>query len=165
MEISSLIADRAVLPAVEADTLQKAFHELGLHARRTYGLEAELVTERLMQREKLGSTASGGGIAIPHAHVPGVQAAMGLFARLKRPVPFDAADGQCVDLILAVLTPEDSLGDHLRALAQASRLLADRELQQKLRKTSDAKALYALLTEPSELPHWAQAPCPAVAAQ
>jgi PTS system nitrogen regulatory IIA component len=124
-----------------------------------------LVAERLMQRERLGTTASGGGVAIPHAHIPGLQSAIGLFARLCPPVAFDAADGQSVDLVLAVLTPVEALGDHLRALAQASRLMNDPELQQKLRATNNAKALHALLTEPAEVPHWAQAPYPAVAAQ
>jgi PTS system nitrogen regulatory IIA component len=165
MEMTSLIADSAVLPAIEAHTIQKAFKELGLLAHRIYGLDAALVAERLMQREKLGSTASGGGIAIPHAHVPDVQAAIGLFARLSPPVAFQAADGQNVDLVLAVLTPEESLGDHLRALAQASRLLADPGLQRKLRETDNARALYALLTEPTELPNWAQPPSSAIAAQ
>jgi len=165
MEMTSLIADGAILPAVEAGSLQKTFRELGQLAHRVYGLDAGLVATRLMQREKLGTTASGGGIAIPHAHVPGVQAAIALFARLSPPVDFDAADGQRVDLVLAVLTPEESLGDHLRALAQASRLLGDPGLQKKLRKTDNARALYALLTEPAELPHWAQTPSPAIAAQ
>lgn len=159
MEMTRLIADGAVLAAVDAANLEQTFRELGARASAAYGLDARLVADRLLEREKLGTTACGGGIAVPHARVPGATAAMGVFARLTRPVIFDAVDGQSVDLVLAILTPEESLGDHLRALAQASRLLADRGLQRKLRETSNAKALYALLTEPTELPNWAQTPC------
>jgi PTS system nitrogen regulatory IIA component len=106
------------------------------------------VVEGLVAREKLGSTAMGGGVAIPHARLAGLKSIIGLFARLEKPVDFEAADGQGVDLAFVLLAPEESGADHLRALARVSRLLREPELRRKLRETAEAPALYALITEP-----------------
>jgi PTS system nitrogen regulatory IIA component len=90
----------------------------------------------------------GGGVAIPHARLAGMKSIAGLFARLEKPADFEAVDGQGVDLVFVLLAPEESGADHLRALARVSRLLRDTDLRKKLRDTSEAEALYALITEP-----------------
>lgn len=148
MELADLIARDAILPAVKAASKKQLFQEIATRARDAYGLEPRLVLEGLVAREKLGSTAMGGGVAIPHARLPGLDSIIGLFARLERPVDFEAADGQGVDLVFVLLAPEESGADHLRALARVSRLLRDSDLRRKLRETTEAPALYALLTEP-----------------
>lgn len=149
MELADLIARDAILPAVKAGSKKQVLQETAARARDTYGLDARLVVEGLLAREKLGSTAMGGGVAIPHARLPGLESIVGLFARLEKPTDFEAADGQGVDLIFVLLAPEESGADHLRALARVSRLLRDADLRKKLRETSEAGALYALITEPT----------------
>lgn len=149
MELADLIARDAILPALKAGSKKQIFQELGLRARDAYGLDARQVVEGLLAREKLGSTAMGGGVAIPHARLAGLSSIVGLFARLEKPTDFEAADGQGVDLVFALLAPEESGADHLRALARVSRLLRDPETRSKLRETTEAAALYALITEPA----------------
>jgi len=148
MELADLIARDAILPAVKAGSKKQILQEIGARARESYGLDARQVVENLLAREKLGSTAMGGGVAIPHARLPGIESIVGLFARLDKPADFEAADGRGVDLLFVLLAPEESGADHLRALARVSRLLRDADLRKKLRETSDAGALYALITEP-----------------
>ncbi|HSF94739.1 MAG TPA: PTS IIA-like nitrogen regulatory protein PtsN [Thermohalobaculum sp.] len=148
MELSDLIARDAILPAVKAGSKKQILQEVAARARDAYGLETRQVVEGLLAREKLGSTAMGGGVAIPHARLPELKSIVGLFARLEHPADFEAADGQGVDLVFVLLAPEDSGADHLRALARVSRLLRDADLRRKLRETSEAAALYALITEP-----------------
>jgi PTS system nitrogen regulatory IIA component len=148
MELADLIARDAILPSVKAGSKKQLLQDIAARARETYGLDARLVCEGLMAREKLGSTAMGGGVAIPHARLPGISAITGLFARLEKPADFEAADGVGVDLVFVLLAPEESGADHLRALARVSRLLRDADLRKKLRATSEPGALYALITEP-----------------
>lgn len=148
MELADLIARDAILPAVKAASKKHLFQEIATRAREAYALEPRVVVEGLVAREKLGSTAMGGGVAIPHARLAGLKSIIGLFARLEKPVDFEAADGQGVDLVFVLLAPEESGADHLRALARVSRLLRDSDLRRKLRETSESPALYALITEP-----------------
>lgn len=149
MELADVIARDAILPALKAGSKKQVLQEISQRANDAYGLDARLVVEGLLAREKLGSTAMGGGVAVPHARLAGLGSIVGLFARLEQPVDFEAADGQGVDLVFALLAPEDSGADHLRALARVSRLLRDAETRAKLRKTTEAAALYALITEPA----------------
>ena len=102
-----------------------------------------------MQREKLGSTGMVNGIAIPHGKLPKLGKLFGMFARLERPIDFEALDGQPVDLIFLLLAPEGAGADHLKALARIARLLRDPEIAHKLRESQDAEALYAVLAMPS----------------
>ncbi len=102
-----------------------------------------------MEREKLGSTGMGQGIAIPHGRVAGVQKMTGLFAQLDHPVDFDAMDDQPVDLVFMLLAPEDAGADHLKALARVSRLLRNQAVCEKLRAAPQTATFYALLTEPT----------------
>ena len=101
-----------------------------------------------MQREKLGSTGVGNGIAIPHGKLPKLNKLFGLFARLDRPIDFEALDGQPVDLVFLLLAPEGAGADHLKALARVARLLREPDVVQKLRQSRDADALYAVLALP-----------------
>ncbi|MES1155796.1 MAG: PTS sugar transporter subunit IIA, partial [Pseudorhodoplanes sp.] len=103
------------------------------------------VFETLLQREKLGSTGIGHGIAIPHGKLSKLERLFGLFARLDRPIDFESLDGQPVDLIFLLLAPEGAGADHLKALARVARLLRDPDTASKLRDSRDADAIYAVL--------------------
>ena len=105
--------------------------------------------EILQQREKLGSTGVGNGIAIPHGKLAKLTKLFGVFARLDRAIDFEALDGQPVDLVFLLLAPEGAGADHLKALARVARLLRDSEIARKLRNSRDAEALYAVLAMPS----------------
>jgi len=149
MEITNLLDREAILPALKPTSKKQLFRELANRAAELHKLKAQAVIDGVMAREQLGSTAMGGGVAIPHARIAELSRIVGIFARLERPVEFDAADGQPVDLVFLLLAPEQSGADHLRALARVSRLLREPQCCEKLRATSKADALYALLTEPA----------------
>jgi PTS system nitrogen regulatory IIA component len=100
-----------------------------------------------MERERLGTTGVGNGIAIPHGKLANLDKLYGLFARLEKPIDFQAIDKQPVDLIFLLLAPESAGADHLKALARVSRLLRDKQVCEKLRGTDSQEALFALLTE------------------
>lgn len=147
MEISDLLHPQSILPAVKASGRKQIFQEICTKAHELHGLKPRRVVEGLMERERLGSTAMGGGIAIPHARIEGLDRIIGFFARLEDPLDFEAADGMPVDLMFILLVPESSDTDHLRALAKVSRLLRDTDTCAKLRANAQRDALYALLTE------------------
>lgn len=147
MELSDLVSPDAVLASVKASGAKQALQEIGRSAAAAYGVDCRIVTDGLLAREKLGSTAMGNGVAIPHARIPGLEQIVGIVARLEKPVDFDAADGQGVDLMFTLLAPEEAGADHLRALARVSRLLRDDAVLVKLRSSADPEALYALLTD------------------
>ena len=113
------------------------------------GQNERQIFEILSQREKLGSTAIGNGIAIPHGKMANLNRLFGLFARLDRPIDFEALDGQPVDLIFLLLAPEGAGADHLKALARVARMLREPAVTHKLRASKDAKSLYAVLAMPS----------------
>jgi nitrogen PTS system EIIA component len=141
MLLSDLVAPNAVIPALKVNGKKQALQELA--ARAAQG--ERTIFEILLQREKLGSTGVGNGIAIPHGKLPKLDHLFGLFARLDRPVEFEALDGQPVDLIFLLLAPEAAGADHLKALARVARLLRDPDVARKLRESRDAEALYAVL--------------------
>ena len=111
-------------------------------------MEREAILKALEVREKLGSTGIGNGIAIPHGKLPKLERLFGLFARLERPIDFEAMDGQPVDLIFLLLAPEGAGADHLKALARIARLLRDVDVAKKLRASRDAQAIYSVLALP-----------------
>ena len=113
-------------------------------AANATGIPEREIFDTLMQREKLGSTGVGGGIAIPHGKLAKLTRIVGLFARLARPIDFEALDGQPVDLLFLLLAPEAAGADHLKALARVARLLRDAEVARKLRESRDAEAIYAV---------------------
>jgi nitrogen PTS system EIIA component len=148
MPLTDLVAPNAVIPALKVTSKKQAIQELAGKAAKLTGQNERTVFETLMQREKLGSTGVGNGIAIPHGKLVKLEKLFGLFARLERPVDFDALDGQPVDLIFLLLAPEAAGADHLKALARVARLLRDPDVARKLRESRDAEALYAVLTLP-----------------
>jgi len=145
MLLSDLVAPNAVIPALKVNSKKQALQELAARAAKLTGQAERTIFEILLQREKLGSTGVGNGIAIPHGKLPKLEHLFGLFARLDRPVEFEALDGQPVDLIFLLLAPEAAGADHLKALARVARLLRDPEVARKLRESRDAEALYAVL--------------------
>ena len=146
MPLNDLVAPNAILPALKVNNKKQALHELAARAAVLSGQSEKAVFEILMQREKLGSTAIGNGIAIPHGKMANLSRLFGLFARLDRPIDFDALDGQQVDLIFLLLAPEGAGADHLKALARVARLLRDPEVARKLRDARDASAIYSVLS-------------------
>jgi len=147
MIIADLITPQSVIANFRVSNKKQALQELAKKAASLVGQPEKLVFDILAERERLGTTGVGLGIAIPHGKLPGLDRMTGLFARLDRPVDFEAIDNQPVDLVFLLLAPEDAGADHLKALARVSRLLRDRAVCAKLRGTDNADALYALLTE------------------
>jgi PTS system nitrogen regulatory IIA component len=149
MPLTDLIAPNAILPALKVNNKKQALQELAARAAALTGQNERAIFDILMQREKLGSTAIGNGVAIPHGKLPNLSRLFGLFARLDRAVDFDALDNQSVDLIFLLLAPESAGADHLQALSRVARLLRDQAVTHKLRATRDAESLYAVLAMPS----------------
>ena len=149
MLLTDLVAPNAIVPALKVNSKKQVLAELAAKAAELSGLNERAVLEILQQREKLGSTGVGNGIAIPHGKLPKLGKLFGLFARLERPVDFEALDGQAVDLVFLLLAPEGAGADHLKALARVARLLRDSDVARKLRNSRDAEALYAVLAMPS----------------
>jgi PTS system nitrogen regulatory IIA component len=148
MPLNDLLAARAVLPALKVKNKKQALQELAAHAANACGRSEREIFDTLLQRERLGSTGIGRGVAIPHGKLPKLEHLIGLFARLEKPVDFDALDGEPVDLIFLLLAPEGAGADHLKALARIARLLRDEKMAEKLRAARDEDALRALLTAP-----------------
>ena len=149
MSLTDLIAPNAVVPALRVTSKKQAIQELAAQAAQLTGHSESTIAEILMQREKLGSTGVGNGVAIPHGKLPKLAKLFGMFARVEHPVDFEALDGQPVDLIFLLLAPENAGADHLKALARIARLLRDPDVAQKLRASQDAETLYAVLALPS----------------
>ena len=145
MPLIDLLAPNAVIPALKANSKKQAILELAARAATLTGQNERIVAETLQQREKLGSTGIGHGVAIPHAKLPKLDKLFGMFARLDRAIDFNSLDNQPVDLIFLLLAPEGAGADHLKALARVARLLRDPEVAQKLRESREAAALYAVL--------------------
>ena len=137
----------AVLASVKASGKKALLAELASRTAAVFKLDERKLFDRLLERERLGSTGIGGGIAIPHGRLGQLTKPIGLFARLAAPVDFDSIDERPVDLVFLLMAPEGAGADHLKALARVSRLLRDRALVEKLRATDNADALYALLVE------------------
>lgn len=145
MLLSDFLAPGAVMPALKAPSKKQALLELSERAATLTGLSARAIFDALLQRERLGSTGVGNGVAIPHGKLAGLSRIQGVFARLDRGLDFDAIDAQPVDLIFVLLAPEGAGADHLRALSRIARLLRDSGTVNRLRGTRDAVALYSVL--------------------
>lgn len=143
--LDDLLTPDAVRSGVVPGSKKKLFALIGEMAGTTYGLEPAMVADRLSAREKLGSTGFGGGIAIPHGKVAGLDRVVGIFIRLDKPLDFAAVDDLRVDLVFALLSPPTAGPEHLKALARISRRLRDRAFTDKLRGAASADAIYALL--------------------
>jgi PTS system nitrogen regulatory IIA component len=147
MDIADLLTPGRVVPNLRAANKRQALQELAKRAATITGRHERAIFEVLLERERLGTTGIGSGTAIPHGRMPDLQQLYAVFARLEKPVDFEAIDNQPVDLIFLLLTPDAAGADHLKALARLSRLLRDKAMCEKLRGTDSADALYALLTD------------------
>jgi len=148
MEIEDLLSSPAqVIPRLKVSSKKQALQDLARRAGEITGVQERQIFDVLLERERLGTTGVGNGIAIPHGKLADVKAMFGLFARLEHSVDFEAIDEQPVDLIFLLLAPEGAGADHLKALARVSRLLRDRGICEKLRGADQAEAIYALLTD------------------
>ena len=150
MEINDLLVTDGVIADLKATSKKHALQDLARRAADVSGLHERAVFDVLMERERLGTTGVGNGIAIPHGKLPKLERLYGLFARLEQPIDFQAIDERPVDLIFVLLAPESAGADHLNALARISRLLRDKTVCDKLRGTDNAEALLAILTESEE---------------
>ena len=149
MNVSEFLSPQAVFCDVSAPNKKKLLAELATMASSVCGLDAGLIFEALWEREKLGSTGVGQGVAIPHGRMEKLDRIIGVFVQLAVPVPFDSVDDAPVDLVFLLLTPQAAGADHLKALARVSRLLRSHVICEKLRASKDSAALFALLTEPA----------------
>ncbi|MBI5120137.1 MAG: PTS IIA-like nitrogen regulatory protein PtsN [Rhodospirillales bacterium] len=147
MEISDILEPKAVVGSLRATSKKQALQELAHLAAELTGLHERAIFNVLLERERLGTTGVGNGIAIPHGKLPQLEKLIGIFARLDKPIAYESIDEQPVDLIFLLLAPEQAGADHLKALARISRLLRDKPTCEKLRGTDKPDALYALLTE------------------
>ncbi|GGE21660.1 PTS IIA-like nitrogen-regulatory protein PtsN [Aureimonas endophytica] len=149
MDLGDLIEIDAILPSMKAGTKKQVLQELCEKAAERTGLSGRDIFETVLQREKLGSTGVGNGIAIPHGKLPELPKLVGVFGRLNRPVDFDALDDQPVDLVFLLLAPGGSGAEHLKALSKIARLLRNATTVARLREARDADTIYALMTERS----------------
>ncbi len=147
MEIVDLLSTEGVVANLKVSGKKQTLQELAQRAAAVTGAEERAIFDVLLERERLGTTGVGNGIAIPHGKLSEIERLYGLFARLEVPVEFEAIDEQPVDLIFLLLAPEEAGADHLKALARVSRLLRDKAMCEKLRGADESDALFALLTE------------------
>jgi PTS system nitrogen regulatory IIA component len=146
MALTDLLSPDAIFSALRVNGKKQALQEMSERAAQVSGLPAREIFDALLQRERLGSTGVGDGIAIPHGKLAKCNRIFGIFARLERAIDFEALDGLPVDLIFLLIAPESAGADHLKALAGIARVLRDAEMAAQLRATRDASALYSLLT-------------------
>jgi PTS system nitrogen regulatory IIA component len=147
MDLSDLVTPEAILPSLKANSKKQVLQAIAEKAAALTGVDERDIFETLVKREKLGSTGVGGGIAIPHGKLAKLDRIFGLFARLPKPIDFEALDETPVDLIFLLLAPENAGADHLKALARIARLFREPGVVGKLRGSSDQSALFAVLTE------------------
>lgn len=147
MDITDLLVPEAVVPALKVQSKKQLLQDLSERAAALTRLPERRIFETLVERERLGTTGMGQGIAIPHGRLAGLPKIMGLFARLDPPIAYEAVDDQPVDLVFLLLAPEGAGADHLKALARVSRLLRNQAVCEKLRATTDPEVLFSLLTE------------------
>ncbi|HEY4202966.1 MAG TPA: PTS sugar transporter subunit IIA [Devosiaceae bacterium] len=148
MELSDLLSEESILTCTDIKTKSELLQVLSVHAAKMTGQKADTIFTALNEREALGSTGLGNGIAVPHGKFPGLPAVMAIFAKLDQPIDFDAIDDEPVDLVVMLLAPVGAGAEHLKALARVARLLRTEELVNDLRCTSDRARLRALLTTP-----------------
>jgi PTS system nitrogen regulatory IIA component len=153
MDLSDFLKPDAVLPALHAQSKKQVLQETCQAAARLTGVAEREIFDTILQRERLGSTGVGQGVAIPHGKLRAMDKLVGVFARLSRPVDFESLDDQPVDLVFLLLAPESAGADHLKALARIARVLRDGTIAQRLRAASDAAELYAILTRPQQASH------------
>ncbi len=147
MDLTDILHSDCVFASLKVQSKKRLFQEIASAAGARLGLNETLVHSALLERENLGPTGVGYGVAIPHARIEGVDQVRGLFFHLESPVEFESVDRKPVDLVFVLLAPVEAGADHLKALARVSRILRDEAVRSKLRSTGDVSALYAILTD------------------
>lgn len=147
MDLSDLLTPDRVIHKLKVTNKKQALVALAAEAAKATGQDERAIFDSLLERERLGTTGVGQGIAIPHAKLATLDGLFGLFARLDAPIDFESVDEQPVDLLFLLLAPDTAGAEHLKALARVSRLLRNQSVCEKLRASADAEALYALMTE------------------
>ena len=151
MELTDLLDGECIVANLRATSKKQVLQELARRAADITNIDERKIFAVLMDRERLGTTGVGSGIAIPHGKLPELDRLYGIFARLEKPVDFQSIDERPVDLIFVLLAPEEAGAGHLKALARVSRLLRDQNTCEKLRGTGEVDALSAILTESQEI--------------
>lgn len=146
MQLSQILQPEAVKTIASCTSKKRLFHDIGDMAESCYGLKPSAVIEALIERENLGPTGVGQGVALPHARITGVDGVKGIFLRLEKPLNFDAIDRQPVDLVFALIAPQNAGVDHLKALALVSRTFRNPSVCAKLRANSDPVTLFTILS-------------------
>ena len=146
MPLHDLISADAILPNLQAGTKKQALQDMSDLAGKISGLPPREIFDVLLQRERLGSTGVGSGIAIPHGKLAKASRIFGFFARVEKPIQFESLDGAPVDLIFMLIAPESAGADHLKALSRIARVLRDPSLTERLRTARDGNAIYAMMT-------------------
>ena len=152
MELEKLIDAQCVIPKLSASSKKQALRELSQCAAEHTGQSRQIIFDALLEREQLGTTGVGGGVAIPHGKLASLENLYGLFARLETPIDFESIDEKPVDLIFLLLAPELAGADHLKTLSRVSRLLQDKALCEKLRGCDSCENLLALITKRTPFP-------------
>ncbi len=147
MQISNILKPEAVRVLSAVSSKKRLMHELGDLADGVHGLDAGSVVDALLERESLGPTGVGHGVALPHARMDGIEEVCGAFVLLEKPVDFDAVDRQPVDLVFALFAPREAGVEHLKALALISRTLRDKNVCAKVRANPDAATIHTIVTE------------------
>jgi PTS system nitrogen regulatory IIA component len=147
MALADLLQQDAIIPALKVNSKKQLLQELAAKAAKITGVPEREVFDVILQRERLGSTGVGHGIAIPHGKLNSIHSIVGVFARLETPVDFEALDDQPVDLVFLLLAPEGAGADHLKALSRIARVLRDQDLVSKLRATESDTAIYTFLNQ------------------
>ena len=149
MQIADLLTPDSVIAAMKVQGKKQLLQELASHASPLAGIAERKIFETLTERERLGSTGVGQGIAIPHGRLGDIKKIHGIFAKIETPIDYDAVDKAPIDLVFMLLAPENAGADHLKALARVSRLLRNQPVCEKLRAANNAAAIYAILTGPT----------------
>lgn len=147
MALAGLLHQNAIIPAMRANSKKQLLQELAAKASKLTGLPEREIFDVILQRERLGSTGVGNGIAIPHGKLSNLPSIVGIFARLETPVDFEALDDQPVDLVFLLLAPEGAGADHLKALSRIARVLRDHDMVTRIRASDSASAIYTLLND------------------
>ena len=149
MDLGDLVTEEGIIPSLKATTKKQSLQELASHAEKLTGISQREIFDTLLQRERLGSTGLGRGLAVPHVKFRSLSEIVCIFARLDEPIDFEAQDDEPVDLIFLLLAPEHASGDHLKALAKISRLLRQPEVSSQLRGSRDRDAILSVLRTPA----------------
>tara|TARA_B100000029_G_scaffold389281_1_gene385618 strand:+ start:147 stop:587 length:441 start_codon:yes stop_codon:yes gene_type:complete len=145
MEIYNLLSKESIVSCLHVTSKKQLLQEISMHAAKICGKNERTIFDILLERERLGTTGIGRGVAIPHGKLPDLDQLYGVFVKLKQPIDFESMDDEAVDLIFLLLAPETAGADHLKALAQISRMFRDTVMCKKLRASKDKKALWKIL--------------------